>query len=68
MFLVWGSMIILVSSAITMVTTLSTSAICTNGVVSGGGIYFLVSKTPSLSQNILYSFGGVSFFKNIQDE
>uniref|UniRef100_A0A914C146 Solute carrier family 12 member 3 n=1 Tax=Acrobeloides nanus TaxID=290746 RepID=A0A914C146_9BILA len=43
--LLWGSMIILVSSAITMVTALSTSAICTNGVVSGGGIYFLISRS-----------------------
>ncbi len=44
--------IVLVSNAITILTTLSLSAIATNTKVEGGGVYFLISR--SLGSN----FGG----------
>jgi len=39
---VFGSFVVLLGTLITVITTLSTSAICTNGLVKGGGAYFLV--------------------------
>eukprot|EP01083_Nonionella_stella_P005100 14832_1 len=51
---VWQATLVMVLSAsITMFTTLSLSAICTNGEISHGGPYFLISR--SLGPN----FGGV---------
>ncbi len=40
-----ASLIILLSAMVTTITTLSTSAICTNGDVKGGGAYFLISRS-----------------------
>lgn len=37
--------IILLSALVTTITTLSMSAICTNGEVKGGGSYFLISRS-----------------------
>uniref|UniRef100_A0A224YZN8 Solute carrier family 12 (Sodium/potassium/chloride transporter) member 2 n=1 Tax=Rhipicephalus zambeziensis TaxID=60191 RepID=A0A224YZN8_9ACAR len=37
--------IILLASAVTMLTTLSMSAICTNGEVRGGGTYYMISRS-----------------------
>ena len=37
--------IILLSAAVTVITTLSMSAICTNGEVKGGGAYYLISRS-----------------------
>ena len=37
--------IVLLSSVVTVITTLSMSAICTNGEVKGGGAYYLISRS-----------------------
>ncbi|XP_078684120.1 solute carrier family 12 member 1-like isoform X4 [Branchiostoma floridae x Branchiostoma belcheri] len=41
----YSSIIILLSAVVTTVTTLSMSAICTNGEVKGGGAYYLISRS-----------------------
>lgn len=38
-------LIILLSALVTTITTLSMSAICTNGTVRGGGAYYLISRS-----------------------
>ncbi|XP_016407740.1 solute carrier family 12 member 1-like [Sinocyclocheilus rhinocerous] len=40
-----GIVVVLLSIVVTSVTCLSMSAICTNGVVRGGGAYYLISRT-----------------------
>ena len=40
-----ATVIILLSAVITVITTLSMSAICTNGEVKGGGAYYLISRS-----------------------
>ena len=37
--------IVLLSAVVTVITTLSMSAICTNGEVKGGGAYYLISRS-----------------------
>eukprot|EP00795_Rhopilema_esculentum_P014716 gene14716-5814_t len=39
------SLIIILASVVTTITTLSMSAICTNGEVKGGGAYYLISRS-----------------------
>ena len=52
---IWQTTLVMVLSAsITMFTTLSLSAICTNGEISHGGPYFLISR--SLGMLIEYNF------------
>uniref|UniRef100_A0A914CBT2 Solute carrier family 12 member 3 n=1 Tax=Acrobeloides nanus TaxID=290746 RepID=A0A914CBT2_9BILA len=73
--LLWGSIIILVASAITMITALSMSAICTNGIISGGGIYYLISRAlgPQFggSIGIVFSiangFGAAMYFVGLAE-
>ncbi|KAL7074989.1 hypothetical protein ACQ4LE_005539 [Meloidogyne hapla] len=43
--ILFGSFVVLLGTLITVITTLSTSAICTNGLVKGGGAYFLISRS-----------------------
>ena len=38
-------LIIALSAIVTTITTLSMSAICTNGEVKGGGAYYLISRS-----------------------
>ena len=40
-----ASAIVLLSTCVTILTTLSMSAICTNGEVKGGGAYYLISRS-----------------------
>jgi len=40
-----AAVIILLSGLVTVITTLSMSAICTNGEVKGGGAYYLISRS-----------------------
>ncbi|KAL1420936.1 hypothetical protein MTO96_004304 [Rhipicephalus appendiculatus] len=44
---IWGlgSGIVILASVVTMLTTLSMSAICTNGEVRGGGTYYMISRS-----------------------
>jgi solute carrier family 12 sodium/potassium/chloride transporter 2 len=39
------TLIILLATLVTLITALSTSAICTNGEVKGGGAYYLISRS-----------------------
>ncbi|XP_063830053.1 bumetanide-sensitive sodium-(potassium)-chloride cotransporter-like isoform X2 [Ostrinia nubilalis] len=54
--------IIFVSSLVCIITTLSLSAICTNGRVQGGGVYYLVSR--SLGAELGASVGIIFAFAN----
>eukprot|EP01084_Bolivina_argentea_P078524 142503_1 len=55
--------IILISTVVTTSTTLSMSAICTNGTILAGGAYYIISRTlgPAFggSVGILLSFGSM---------
>ena len=40
-----ASVVVIMSTVVTVVTTLSMSAICTNGEVKGGGAYYMISRS-----------------------
>lgn len=43
--IVMGTAILLLATVVTLVTTMSMSAICTNGEVKGGGTYYMISRS-----------------------
>lgn len=43
--ILYGTITVLLSSVATVITTLSMSAICTNGEVKGGGTYYMISRS-----------------------
>ncbi|XP_049885496.1 bumetanide-sensitive sodium-(potassium)-chloride cotransporter-like [Pectinophora gossypiella] len=55
-------LIIAISTIVCIITTLSLSAICTNGIVQGGGVYYLVSR--SLGAELGASVGIIFAFAN----
>ncbi|KAG5681038.1 hypothetical protein PVAND_010504 [Polypedilum vanderplanki] len=60
--IIQSTIIILISAVICVITTLSLSAICTNGDVKSGGIYYIVSR--SLGPEFGASVGVVFAFAN----
>jgi hypothetical protein len=51
-----AALIVLLSMAVTILTTLSMSAITTNGEIKGGGAYYLISRSLGPEFGILFVF------------
>ena len=44
-FLVQGLSVICLANVVTVVSAISMSAVCTNGQIKGGGIYYMISRS-----------------------
>lgn len=62
-FSVVGMCVIMLAFAVVVLTTISMSAICTNGMVKGGGVYYLISR--SLGPEFGGSIGLILYIANV---
>ena len=44
-FIVQGLSVITLANVVTVISAISMSAICTNGQIKGGGIYYMISRS-----------------------
>ena len=78
-FCAYFTLIIALATVVTTLTTISMSAICTNGIVKGGGAYFLISRSLgpefggaiglifSLANAVAVSMYTVGFAETVRD-
>ena len=76
---IYTILIIALATVVTTLTTISMSAICTNGIVKGGGAYFLISRSLgpefggaiglifSLANAVAVSMYTVGFAETVRD-
>ncbi|KAJ4451627.1 hypothetical protein ANN_03096, partial [Periplaneta americana] len=74
-----GTAIICLANVVTLVTTISMSAVCTNGQIKGGGIYYMISRSLgpefggaiglmfTLANSVAVSMYIVGFCESLQD-
>ncbi|KAK7794717.1 hypothetical protein R5R35_009612 [Gryllus longicercus] len=74
-----GAAVIILANIVTIVTTISMSAVCTNGLIKGGGIYYMISRSLgpefggaiglmfTLANSIAVSMYIVGFCESLQD-
>lgn len=78
--ILYGTLTLLLASLVTIVTTMSMSAICTNGEVKGGGTYYMISRSLgpefggsigiifSLANAVAVAMYTVGFAETVQDQ
>ena len=76
---IYTILIVALATVVTTLTTISMSAICTNGIVKGGGAYFLISRSLgpefggaiglifSLANAVAVSMYTVGFAETVRD-
>ncbi|XP_054287482.1 bumetanide-sensitive sodium-(potassium)-chloride cotransporter-like isoform X1 [Macrosteles quadrilineatus] len=75
----WGVAVICLANIVTLFTTLSMSAVSTNGLIEGGGIYYMISRSLgpefggaiglmfTLANSVAVSMYIVGFCESVQD-